>query len=224
MNHTQQSLWDKTIFNDEANISIEWSSIFLYNFWSDKQSSVILLSHWSDLHEKRLNVKAEQEKKKDFMTRFTRFNEQQMKMRMSETMIDQIEWMNLCQKASESHSSSFQQSSLSQWSSWQQSFIYSFYQLSYQLWQQSSQSSSWQQSLQLSSWQQSLQSIQWQQSSSAQFTSSSSSSSSSLSSLSSQSAIAAQRSSFIEESEETKKIFDQFFVWKISKISRQAIK
>ncbi len=96
--------------------------------------------------------------------------------------------------------------------------------MSYQSWQQSSQSSSWQQFLQLSSWQQSSQSIQWQQSSSAQSTLSSSSSSSSLSSLSSQSAIAAQRSSFIEESKKTKKIFDQFFVWKISKISRQVIK
>ncbi len=116
MNHIQQSLWDKMIFNNKANISIEWSSISLYNFWSNKQSSVILLSCWSDLHEKRLNVKAEWVKKKDFMTRFMRFNEQQMKMQMSETMTDQIEWMNSHQKASESYSSS-QQSSLSQWSS-----------------------------------------------------------------------------------------------------------
>jgi len=139
MNHTQQFLWDKTISNVEANVSIEWFSISLYNFWSDKQSSVISLSRWSDMHEKRLNVKAERVKKKDFMTRFTRFNEQQMKMQMSETMTDQIEWMNLYQKASESHSSS-QQSSLLQWSSWQQSFIYSFYQLFYQSWQQFSQS------------------------------------------------------------------------------------
>ncbi len=98
MNHTQQSLWDKMIFNNEANISIEWSSIFLYNFWSDKQSSVISLSHWSDLHEKRLNIKAKRVKKKDFMTRFMRFNEQQMKMQMSETMIVQIERMNSHQK------------------------------------------------------------------------------------------------------------------------------
>ncbi len=94
------------IFNVKANISIKWFSIFLYNFWSDKQSSVISLSCQLDMHEKRLNVKAEQVKKKDFMTRFTRFNEQQMKMRMSETMTDQIEWMNLHQKASESYSSS----------------------------------------------------------------------------------------------------------------------
>jgi len=144
MNHTQQSLWSKIIFNDEANVSIEQSSISLYNFWSDKQNFIISLSCWSDLHEKRLNVKAERVKKKDFMTRFTRFNEQQMKMQMSETMINQIEWMNLCQKASESHLSLFQQSFLSQWSSWQQSFIYSFYQLSYQSWQQPSQSFSWQ--------------------------------------------------------------------------------
>ncbi len=152
MNHTQQSLWNKTISNDKANISIEWSSISLYNFWSDKQSSVVLLSRWSDLHEKRLNIKAEQVKKKDFMTRFTRFNEQQMKMQMSETMIDQIEQINLHQKASESHSSSFQQSFLLQWSSWQQSFIYSFYQLFYQSWQQSSQSLLWQQSSQSFLW------------------------------------------------------------------------
>ncbi len=117
MNYTQQFLWNKMIFNDEANVSIEQSSISLYNFWSDKQNSVISLSHWSDLHEKRLNIKAKWVKKKDFMTRFTRFNEQQMKMQMSETMTDQIEWMNLCQKASESHSSS-QQSSFLQWSSW----------------------------------------------------------------------------------------------------------
>ncbi len=89
------------IFNIEANISIEWFSISLYNFWSDKQSSVILLSHWSDMHEKRLNIKAEWVKKKDFMMKFMRFNEQQMKMQMSETMTDQIEWMNLHQKASE---------------------------------------------------------------------------------------------------------------------------
>ncbi len=142
MNHTQQSLWNKMIFNVEANISIEWSSISLYNFWSDKQSSVISLFCQSDMHEKRLNIKAEWVKKKDFMTRFMRFNEQQMKMRMSETMTDQIERINLLQKASESHSSS-QQSSLSQWSSWQQSFIYSFYQLLYQSWQQSSQSFLW---------------------------------------------------------------------------------
>ncbi len=92
------------IFNVEANISIEWSSISLYNFWSDKQSSVISLSCQSDMHEKRLNVKAKQVKKKDFMMRFMRFNEQQMKMQMSEAMTDQIEWMNLHQKASESHS------------------------------------------------------------------------------------------------------------------------
>jgi len=162
MNHTQQSLWDKMIFNDEANISIEWSFIFLYNFWSDKQSFVISLSCWSDLHEKRLNVKAEWVKKKDFMTRFTRFNEQQMKMQMSETIINQIERMNLHQKASESHSSSSQKISLLQWSSWQQSFIYSFYQLSYQSWQQSSQSFLWQQSSQSFSWQQSLQFSSWQ--------------------------------------------------------------
>ncbi len=91
MNHTQQFLWDKTISNVEANINIEQSSTSLYNFWSDKQSSVTLLSRWSDMHEKRLNVKAERVKKKDFMTRFTRFNEQQMKMRMSETMTDHVE-------------------------------------------------------------------------------------------------------------------------------------
>jgi len=65
------------------------------------------------MHEKRLNVKVERVKKKDFMTRFMRFNEQQMKMQMSEAMTDQIERMNLHQKASESHSS-FQQSSLLQ--------------------------------------------------------------------------------------------------------------
>ncbi len=226
MNHIQQSLWNKTISNDDSNVSIEWSSISLYNFWSDKQSSVTSLSCRSDMHDERLNIKAERVKKKDFMTRFTRFNEQQMKMRMSEAMTDQIEWINSRQKTFESHSSS-QQSSLSQW------FIYSLYQiLSYQSWQQSSQSSSWQQSSQSIQWQQSSQSIQWQQSSqsiqwqqssSAQSTSSSSSSSSS-SFLSSQSAIAAQRSSLIEESEETKKIFDQFLVWKINKISRQTIK
>ncbi len=117
MNHIQQSLWNKMISNDEININIEQSSISLYNFWSDKQSSVISLFCWSDLHEKRLNIKAKWVKKKDFMMRFTRFNEQQMKMWMSETMTDQIEWMNLHQKASESHSSS-QQFSLLQWSSW----------------------------------------------------------------------------------------------------------
>ncbi len=105
MNHTQQSLWSKMISNVKANISIEWSSIFLYNFWSDKQNFVISLSCWSNIHEKRLNIKAKWVKKKDFMTRFMRFNEQQMKMRMSETMTDQIEWMNSHQKASESHSS-----------------------------------------------------------------------------------------------------------------------
>jgi len=65
MNHTQQSLWSKMIFNDKVNISIEWSFISLYNFWSDKQSSVILLSCWSDLYEKRLNIKAKWVKKKD---------------------------------------------------------------------------------------------------------------------------------------------------------------
>ena len=89
------------ISNDEANVNIEQSSISLYNFWSDKQSSVISLSRWSDLHEKRLNIKAEWVKNKDFMMKFMRFNEQQMKMQMSETMTDQIEWMNLHQKASE---------------------------------------------------------------------------------------------------------------------------
>ncbi len=224
IDHTQQSLWSKAISNGEANVSIERSSTSLYNFWSDKQSSVTSLSRRSDLHEERLNVKAERVKKKDFMTRFTRFNEQQMEMRMSEAMADQIERMNSRQKASEPHSPSSQQSSLPQWSSWQQSSIYSFYQLPYQPWQQPSQPSSWQQPLQLPSWQQPSQSIQWQQPSSAQSTSPSSSSSSSLSSLSSQPAIAAQRSSLIEESEETKEIFDQFFAWKISKISRQAIK
>ncbi len=117
MNHTQQFLWSKMIFNNKVNINIKQSSIFLYNFWSDKRSSVILLSCWSDLHEKRLNVKAKRVKKKDFMTRFMKFNEQQMKMQMSETMTDQIEWMNLHQKVSESHLS-FQQFSFLQWSSW----------------------------------------------------------------------------------------------------------
>jgi hypothetical protein len=43
------------------------------------------------MHQKKLNVKAERVKKKDFMTRYMRFNEQQMKMQMSETMTDQIE-------------------------------------------------------------------------------------------------------------------------------------
>jgi len=43
------------------------------------------------MYDERLNIKAERVKKKDFMMRFTRFNEQQMKMRMSETMTDQIE-------------------------------------------------------------------------------------------------------------------------------------
>jgi len=42
------------------------------------------------MHKKRLNVKAKRVKKKNFMTRFTRFNEQQMKMQMSETMINQM--------------------------------------------------------------------------------------------------------------------------------------
>ncbi len=93
------------IFNNDSNISIEWFFISLYNFWSDKQSSVILLSCWSDMHDERLNVKAEWVKKKDFMTRFMRFNKQQMKMQMSETMTDQIEWMNSRQKTFESHSS-----------------------------------------------------------------------------------------------------------------------
>ena len=106
MNHTQQFLWNKMIFNNDSNISIKQSFIFLYNFWSDKQSSVISLSCWSDMHKKRLNIKAERVKKKNFMTRFMKFNEQQMKMWMSETMINQMKWMNLCQKASESHSSS----------------------------------------------------------------------------------------------------------------------
>ncbi len=78
------------IFNIETNVNIKWFSIFLYNFWSDKQNFVISLSYWSNIHEKRLNVKVKQVKKKDFIMRFTRFNEQQMKMQMSETMIDQI--------------------------------------------------------------------------------------------------------------------------------------
>jgi len=56
--------------NDEANVSIERSSISLYNFWSDKQSSVTSLSRRSDMHQKRLNIKAERVKKKDFMTRY----------------------------------------------------------------------------------------------------------------------------------------------------------
>ncbi len=221
MNHTQQSLWGKAISNGEANVSIERSSTSLYNFWSDKQDSVTSLSRRSDLHEERLNVKAERVKKEDFMTRFTRFNEQQMEMRMSEAMTDQIERMNSRQKAPEPHSPSSQQSSLSQWSSWQQPSIYSFYQLSYQPWQQPSQPPSWQQPLQLPSWQQPPQSIQCKQPSSAQSTSPPPPP---LPSLPPQSAIAAQRSSFIEGSEETKEIFDQFFAWKISKTSRQAIK
>ncbi len=106
INYIQQFLWSKIISNNEANISIKQFSMSLYNLWSDKQNFVILLSCQSDLHKKRLNIKAKWVKKKDFMTRFTRFNKQQMKMWMSETMIDQIEWMNLCQKALESYSSS----------------------------------------------------------------------------------------------------------------------
>ena len=137
INHTQQSLWNKMISNNDSNINIKWSSISLYNFWSDKQNSVISLFCRSNMYDERLNIKAERVKKKDFMMRFTRFNEQQMKMRMSETMTDQIEWMNLRQKTFESYSS-FQQSFLLQWS------IYSFYQiLFYQSCQQFSQSSSW---------------------------------------------------------------------------------
>ncbi len=103
MDHTQQSLWGKAISNGEANVSIERPPTSLYNFWSDKQGSVTSLSRRSDLHEERLNAKAERVEKEDFMTRFTRFNEQQMEMRMSEAMTDQIERMNSRQKALEPH-------------------------------------------------------------------------------------------------------------------------
>ncbi len=223
MDHTQQSLWGKAISNGDANVSIERPPTSSYNFWSDKQGSVTSLSRRSDMHEERLNAKAERVEKEDFMTRFTRFNEQQMGMRMSEAMPDQIERMNSRQKASEPHPPP-QQSSLPQWPLWQQSSIYPSYQaLPYQPWQQPPQPSPWQQPPQPSpwqqpsqppSWQQPPQSIQWQQPPPSQPTPP----------PPPLPAIAAQRSSPIGGSEETEEIFDQFFAWKINKTSRQTIK
>lgn len=206
MNHTQQSLWGKAIVKGDANVSIERLPTSLYTFWSDKQGAVTSLSRRSDLHQERLNARAEQVEKEGFMTKYQRFAEQNMEMRMTEQMADQMERMN--SRGSSEPNPPPQQPPLQQWSSWRQSSIYSPYQtLPYQPWQQPPQPP------QPPPWQQPPQPIQWQQPSSSH-----------PPSLPPQPAIVAQRSSPVGLLEEEEEIIDQFFNWKTNKAPRQAVK
>ncbi len=241
MDHIQQSLWGKAISNGDANVSIERPPTSLYNFWSDKQGSVTSLSRRSDMHEERMNAKAERVEKEDFMTKFTRFNEQQMEMRMTEAMADQLKRTNARQRAAEvlkaaevaeaaealkaakaakeavkaTEASKASKVSEPHPPSHQPWPIYSPYQaLPYQPWQQPPQPSPWQQP---------SQSVQWQQPSSAQPPPPSLPPPPPPPPPPPQPAITAQRSSPIEESEEGE-ILDQFFAWKINKTSRHTLK
>lgn len=133
INHTQQSLWGKVIVISDNDVSIEQSSIILYRFWINSQKVMTQNSRRLLMQQKRLKKQTNKEEKKNFMSKFMRFNEQQMKMRLVKTMIEQMKRMTFRQRFSLSSSSSQQQ--------WQQSLVnssYFAYQLSlYSQWKQS---------------------------------------------------------------------------------------
>jgi len=60
------------------------------------------------MQQKRLKIQTDREEMKNFMSKFMRFNEQQMKMRLVESMIKQMKRMMSRQRSSSS--SSFSQS------------------------------------------------------------------------------------------------------------------
>jgi len=142
INHTQQLLWDKIIIINDDDVTIERSSISLYRFWIDSQEEMTQNSWQSLMHQKRLKTWTDKEESKNFMSKFMRFNEQQLKMRLVKSMIEQMKRMTFRQRSS---SSSLLISSSSQLQ-WQQSSVNSSYST-----YQSSLYSQWQQSVSISS-------------------------------------------------------------------------
>ncbi len=183
MNHTQQLLWNKVIIINDDDVTIKRSSIFLYRFWIDSQEEMTQNFWWSLMHQKRLKMWTDKEESKNFMSKFMRFNEQQLKMCLVKSIIEQMKRMTFRQRSSSSSlliSSSFQ-------SQWQQSFINSLYST-----YQSLSYSQWQQSVSISL----LHQRQEASSSFLFFTSS----------------FQLQRFSLIESSEEKKAVIEQFFL------------
>jgi len=72
------------------------------------------------MQQKRLKTQTDREETKNFMSKFMRFNEQQMKMRLVKTMIKQMKRMMSCQRLSSSSSSSSSSQLISQSISQQQ--------------------------------------------------------------------------------------------------------
>jgi len=54
------------------------------------------------MHQKRLKMQTDKEESKNFMNKFMRFNEQQLKMRLVKSMIEQVKRMTSRQKSSSS--------------------------------------------------------------------------------------------------------------------------
>ena len=100
MDHTQQSLWGKAIATGDDGVTIERPPISLYRFWTGSQGGVTQDSRRSLAYQEKLKTRTDREETKDFMGKFMRFNEQQMEMRLAETMTDQMERMTSRQRPS----------------------------------------------------------------------------------------------------------------------------
>ncbi len=203
MDHTQQALWGKAIANGEDGVTIERPPTSLYRFWTGSQGVVAQDSRRSVMHQERQDTRTDREEAKDFMGRFMRFNEQQMEMRLAETMTEQMERMASRQRPPPPPQPITQSIPQQQW---QQPPVNSSY-LAYQ----PSSYSQWQQPVPTPSLH------QWQEASPPPPPSL-------PSSLSFAPPSRQQRSSPIGSPEEEESVIEQFFLWKIARATRQAAK
>ncbi len=203
MDHTQQSLWGKAIATGDDGVTIERPPTSLYRFWTGSQEEVTQDSRRSLTYQEKLKTRTDKEETKDFMSKFIRFNEQQMKMRLAETMTDQMERMASRQRPPPPSSPPSPPSSPSP------------PQLPPQQWQPPPVNSSYP-AYQPASYSQWQQPVSWQEAPPSP--------SSLISSLSFASSSRPSRSSPIEPPEEEKAVIEQFFLWKIARTTRQAVK